>query len=170
MVSAGQGWAEPVVPRSKAYVGAWLPRVERAASRPCGPIDLIGTWQLVGYGSPRQLNRTDAPYAFPYQVFRFAEDGTLQSAHSRTAFRETPEQVFTRLPTVLSYEMHPMQTGVVVVKRPDVDEAAETWFCRTLTIDQIDLTHRTLLRRGDVVLTLVGKSGAPLFTRHLRKH
>ncbi|GKS60351.1 hypothetical protein YTPLAS18_38780 [Nitrospira sp.] len=172
LVSVWSGYtlAEPVVRQSTLYRGAALPHVESSGSRLCRPSDMVGTWQLVGYGSRRDLTRTDAPYAYPYQVFRFGHEGTMQSAHSRTAFLETPAQILARVPTDLRYEMAANSQGLLTVTPRGAEEPAETWYCRTLTVDQIDLARRMLLRRGDVVLTLVGKSGAPLFTRHLRKY
>lgn len=167
---SGYTLAEPAVHQSKLYMGASLSRVESSGSRVCGPSDMVGTWQLVGYGSRRDLTRRDAPYAYPYQVFRFGHDGTMQSAHSRTAFLETPAQILARVPADLQYEMVANRQGLLTVTPRGAEEPAETWYCRTLTVDQIDLARRTVLRRGDVVLTLVGKAGAPLFTRHLRKY
>ena len=169
LLACAPAWADPAVHQSKVYAGPTLPRVEGAASRSCGPSDMVGIWQLVGYGSRRDLRHTDVPYAYPYQVFRFEVDGTMRSAHSRTAFVETPAQVLTRVPGDLSYELVPTGKGMLTVASHGQADPAETWYCRTLTIDQVDLVHRTVLRRGDVVLTLVGKTGEPLFTRHLRK-
>ncbi len=164
------GAAEPRANQSPAVVLATMPRAEAPASRHCLPFDVIGTWELLAYGSPHQFKNPDAPYLYPYQVFQYSKEGLMKSAHSPTAFAETPSTVLEGVGTALSYEMLPNSHGLLAVKRTQSQRVAETWQCRTATIDQIDLVRRLTIKRGDLVLTLLGKSGDPLFSRHLRRY
>lgn len=167
---AGLGFAhEQPATALRAAVVPMTVRPHAAVSRPCGPIDVLGTWDLIAYGTSRAPLRTDAPYLYPYQVFQFAKDGTLKSAHSLRAFIGGRETVLEALPDELRYQMSPAQPGWVLVMRNGREEAAETWYCRRMTLDQVDVPHRRVLRQGDVILILVDRTGAPFFTRSLRR-
>lgn len=162
--------AEPQGNQSPAVVLATMPKAEVPASRHCLPFDVVGTWELVAYGSPHQFKNPDAPYLYPYQVFEYSKEGMMRSAHSPTAFTATPSTVLGAITASLAYEMVPNSQGLLAVKRSQGHDIAETWQCRTATIDQIDLARRLTIRRGDLVLTLLGRSGQPLFSRHLRRY
>lgn len=168
-VGAGDEWRERPRTTTKAVVSPTMLRAEGPASRWCGPVDLRGTWELLAYSSTQASRRPNAPYRYPYQLFEFAEDGAMRSAHSLTDFGEPPAAVLARIPKSLAYDVSPSRQGLLAVKAQGDRTVAERWQCRVLTIDQVDLPHRRILRRGDVVLTLLGKTGSPLFTRHLRK-
>ena len=154
---------------AEAVRSSTMLRAEGPASRWCGPVDVLGTWKLVAYASPHTSRRPDAPYRYPYQLFQFAKDGVLRSAHSMAAFGEPSDVVLARIPNSLEYHLATARQGLLAVKAQGSPTVAERWQCRVLTIDQIDLVHRRILRRGDLVLTLQGNTGQPLFTRHLRK-
>lgn len=164
------GVAEPQRNLSPAMVLATMPRTEAPASRHCLPFDVVGTWELVAYGSPHRFKNPDAPYLYPYQVFQYSREGLMKSAHSPTAFTGTPSMVLDAITTSLAYEMVPKSQGLLAVKQPQGRRVAETWQCRTATIDQIDLVRQLTIKRGDLVLTLLGRSGQPLFSRHLRRY
>ncbi len=170
LVSAREGIADdPVSPRAHVAVGPLRVELAASASRPCGPVDLLGTWELVSYGHHGAPRQTTAPYLRAYQVFQFGKDGVFKSLHAQQAPIGDPEELLAGVPPILRYEMFSDHRGIVRVRRGDERTAAETWQCRRVTIDQVDLVQRRILQRGDMVLTLVGKSGAPLFTRQLRR-
>ncbi len=139
------------------------------ASRPCQPFDLLGLWTLVSYEVAGQPRHAQAPHLLPYQAFQFAPDGTVKSMQSRQAFAGDRQALFDAIPAALRYDMVHEARGTVVVRASDAATPAETWSCRRMTIDHVDLLHHRILQQGDLVLTLIGKSGAPLFTRQLRR-
>lgn len=140
-----------------------------SASRPCQPFDLIGVWTLVSYEVAGQPRRAHAPYLLPYQAFQFASNGTVKSMHSQQAFAEDRQALFEAIPAALRYDMTRAAQGTIVVHASDSATPAETWSCRRMTLDHVDLLQHRILQQGDLVLTLIGTTGAPLFTRQLRR-
>lgn len=147
-VSKGQGSEKPIV-------------------RACTVKDVVGTWKLVKWNAPVHFNDPHAPYVMPYQVFQFGEDGGLKSAHSEQAFEGSPAKVLQSVPSVVSYQMG--ANGLVTVRAKERPEASETWECNAVTENVDDQKRQVHLKRGDVVMTLLGKDGQPLYVRQLRK-
>jgi hypothetical protein len=151
---------------------ATKPATGRAAagnpfSRFCKAHDLVGTWHLVKYTTPYEFKDPNAPYLLPYQVFQFTADGNMKSAHSPKPFRENPGKMFQAIPAVVTYGFE--RDGLVTVRAKGAAAAAETWHCVAITQDRNDEEHQVFMKRGDLVMTLVGKNGQPLFVRQLRK-
>jgi hypothetical protein len=132
-------------------------------------MDLLGTWRLVTYSARFRVKDPAAPYLYPHQLFQFSIDGSMKSAHSPKAFVEPPGHILGKVPSVLRYEMDPVYPGRVTVKSDGAGTGAETWQCLTITSDRKDPNSPVSVGTGDLVMTLVGKNGQPLFVRYLRK-
>ena len=142
---------------------AWNP----SYSRSCTPADLLGTWRLVKFASPYRFKDPRAAYLLPHQLFQFSPDGGMKSAHSALPITEQPERVFSRIPGSISYAVE--QESLVTVRAPEAGGAKETWQCVAIVRDATHQEPRMKMKRGDVVLTLVGKQGQPIIVRLLRK-
>lgn len=144
-------------------------RVDRSASysRSCTGEDLPGIWSLVTFDSSYRFKNPQAPYLFPYQLFHYSREQGAKSAHSRTPIFENSERVFEAVPLDLTYRVEP--GGRVVLKTKEQGAVVEVWSCSVVGHDPRAKDDRTALRRGDVVMTLLGSHGQPLFVRHLRK-
>jgi hypothetical protein len=140
-----------------------------SAPRSCRRVDLLGTWQLVTYSARFRAKDPAAPYLYPHQLFQFSIDGSMKSAHSPKAFVESPGYILGKVPSVLRYEMDPDYPGRIMVKSSGSGISAETWQCLTITSERKDPNHPASVGTGDLVMTLVGKNGEPLFVRYLRK-
>ncbi len=136
-------------------------------SRFCKAHDLVGTWHLVKYTTPYEFKNPNAPYLLPYQVFQFTADGNMKSAHSPKPFRESPDKIFQEIPAVVTYGF--ARDGLMTVRTKGAAAAAETWHCVTIIQDWNDQEHQVFMKRGDLVMTLMGKKGQPVFVRQLRK-
>ncbi len=133
----------------------------------CKAHDLVGTWNLVKYTTPYEFKAPNAPYLLPYQVVQFTANGNMKSAHSPKPFRENPGKIFQAIPAVVTYSFE--RDGLVTVQAKGAAAAAETWHCVAMTQDRNDEEHQVFMKRGDLVMTLVGKNGQPLFVRQPRK-
>lgn len=143
--------------------------IDSSATRSCRRMDLLGTWQLVTYSARFRAKDPTAPYLYPHQLFQFSIDGSMKSAHSPKAFIESPGHILGKVPSVLRYEMDPDYPGLVMVKSSGPGAAAETWQCLTITSDRQNPNHPMSVGTGDLVMTLMGRNGEPLFIRYLRK-
>ncbi len=160
--------APPQAGASNAPVGAVLPVAEGLPYfRLCQPQDLPGTWRLVKFDSQYQFKDPLAPYLLPHQLFHFSKGGGLKSAHSVRPIEEDPQKVFARIPLAITYTL--ARNGVVSVKAKGTAETMETWQCVSITQDRNDEDRRFAMKRGDIVMTLVGKHGQTIFMRQLRK-
>ncbi len=140
---------------------------DKPFSRFCKARDLVGTWRLVKYTTPYEFKDPNAPYLLPYQVFQFTADGSMKSAHSPKPFQENPGNLFQAIPAVVTYGLE--RDGMVTVRAKGAATAAETWHCVAIIRDRKDEQHQVFMKRGDLVMTLMGKNGQPLFVRQLRK-
>lgn len=140
-----------------------------SAARSCRRVDLLGTWQLVTYSARFRAKDPTAPYLYPHQLFQFFVDGSMKSAHSPKAFVGSPGHILGKVLPGLRYEMDPEYPGRVTVKSSGPGATAETWQCLTITSDHQDPNGPVSVGTGDLVMTLVGKHGEPLFVRQLRK-
>lgn len=141
--------------------------VPAASLRPCTGEDLPGTWNLVTFDSSYGFKKPQAPYLFPYQLFQYSREQGAKSAHSRTPMLDSPDRIFEGVPQNLTYQFD--QAGRVVLKTKGQDVAVEVWSCSVVGQDSRSKNDDTALRRGDMVMTLLGSHGQALFVRHLRK-
>ena len=135
--------------------------------RPCTGEDLRGTWNLVTFESSYGFKKPQAPYLFPYQMFHYSREQGAKSAHSLTPILESADQVFEAVPLDLAYQVE--QGGRVVLKSRRRDAVVEVWACSIVGQDLRPKDDGTAVRRGDLVMTLLGSHGQALFVRHLRK-
>ncbi len=140
---------------------------EKSIVRACTMKDVVGSWKLVKWNAPVHFNNAHAPYVMPHQVFQFDEDGGVKSAHSDQAFEGGPAKVLQNVPSVVTYQVG--ANGVVTVWAKERPDASETWECNAVTENVDDQKRQVHLKRGDVVMTLLGKDGQPLYVRQLRK-
>jgi len=136
-------------------------------SRFCNPSDLVGTWRLVKFGTPHQFKDSHAPYLLPHQMFQFQKDGSMKSAHSAIPLPDDPTKVFQAIASESTYSF--VKAGQVTMKAKGAEAGSETWHCVTITEDRKIEAQQVFMKRGDLVMTLVGKNGEPAFTRQLRK-
>lgn len=140
---------------------------DKPSSRFCKPQDLVGTWRVVKWTSEFQFKDPNAPYLLPHQLFQFSADGSMKSAHSAKAFAGDPKQMFQAMPAFVTYSFN--QEGMVTIRAKDSAGASETWHCVSMTRDRADDQHKAFLKKGDIVMTLVGQNGQPLYARQMRK-
>ena len=141
--------------------------VPASSLRSCSGEDLLGTWSLVAFDSAYRFKDPQAPYLFPYQVFQYSGEQGAKSAHSRTPMLDSPDRILEGVPLDLTYQV--AQGGRVVLKTKGQDAAVEVWSCSVVGHDSRAKNDGTALRRGDLVMTLLGSHGQALFVRHLRK-
>ena len=138
-----------------------------SSSRSCTAEDMLGNWNLLTFESSYRFKQPQAPYLFPYQVFQYSSEHGAKSAHSRTPILGSPDRVFEGVPLDLTYQVEP--GGRVVLKTKGQDAVVEVWSCSVVGQDSRAPIGGTALRRGDLVMTLLGSQGQVLFVRHLRK-
>ena len=136
-------------------------------ARPCEGRDLAGDWQLVTFDSPYRFRNPRAPYLFPHQVFQYTTHGGAKSAHSLWPIRDSPGKVLETVPMDMTYEVR--QSGRVILKAKGHDEPKEIWSCQIATRNFERAARRSAVRRGDLLMTLLGSEGKALFARQLRK-
>ena len=103
----------------------------------------------------------------PHQLFQFSADGSMKSVYSSTPFQGDAAKVFQPMPAMVTYGLE--HEGMVTVRAKGTIGASETWHCVTVTEDQRDERRQIFMKRGDLIMTLVGKDGQAAFVRHLRK-
>lgn len=150
-----------------AALGQAADKHAKPYSRFCKPGDLIGTWRLVKFSTPHEFKDPQAPYLLPHQMFQFLKDGTMKSAHSPIPLPDDPTKVFQAIASESTYSF--TKAGQVTLKGKTAEAGAETWHCVTITEDRKIEAQQVFMKRGDVVMTLIGKKGEPAFTRQLRK-
>ncbi len=144
-----------------------IPVLPTGSVRTCTQEDLLGNWQLIRFDSPYQFRDPYAPYLLPHQVFQYSKDGAMKSAHSARPIAGSPDQVFDAIPLAMSYRMR--LGGIVTLVKNGDDRVVETWRCAAVTGAQQDPDQQVAMKRGDLVMTLIGKQGQVVFVRHLRK-
>ncbi|MGC3974001.1 MAG: hypothetical protein QM771_06410 [Nitrospira sp.] len=142
--------------------------VPASSLRSCSGDDLLGTWRLVTFDSSYRFKHPQAPYLFPYQVFQYSREQEARSAHSRKPMLDSPARVFEGVPLDLTYQVEP--GGRVVLKTKGQDAAVEVWSCSVVGQDSRAKSDGNALRRGDLVMTLLGSHGQALFVRHSEKN
>lgn len=149
-------------PRS-AYNLAWI----KSHSRPCESADLPGIWRLLTYDSPYRFKHPHAPYLHPHQLFQFARDGGMKSVHSSLPIRDNPARVFQGSPSDMAYSLEPR--GLLLVQVHGTAQTKEKWQCVAIIRDHRDGERHPAMKRGDILMKLIGTHGQILFVRQLRK-
>ena len=101
------------------------------------------------------------------QMFQFLKDGTMKSAHSAIPLPDDPTKVFQAIASESTYSFG--KAGLVTMKAKGPEAGEETWHCVTITEDRKIEARQVFMKRGDLVMTLIGMNGEPAFTRQLRK-
>jgi hypothetical protein len=153
--------------RTSKHTGTTQTVAERPYSRFCKARDLVGTWRLVKFTSQFEFKDSHAPYLMPHQLFQFSTDGDMKSVYSLTPIQGDPTKALQSMPAVVTYGFG--REGIVTVRAKGTIGASETWHCVTLTEDRRDEKQQMFMKRGDLIMTLVGKDGQAAFVRHLRK-
>lgn len=137
--------------------------------RACTARDIVGTWEVVKWRALVTFGEKDkrSSYFHPHQLYQFTADGTLKSMTSTKPFDSGSSRALDRVPTVISY--HFPSAGQLETKRTDLASHRERWVCHFVTKHVDDASHQVHLRQGDVVMTLLDRSGKPLFIRQLRR-
>jgi len=153
-------------PHAKSLTRSALP-APASSLRSCAGEDLLGSWSLVTFESSYRFKNPEAPYLFPYQVFQYSREHGAKSAHSRTPFPDRSDRMFDGVPLDLTYHLD--QDGRLLLKSRGEGAVVEMWSCSVVGQDSRAKDDTTALRRGDLVMTLLGSHGQVLFMRHLRK-
>ena len=143
------------------------PAVQVGYARACAGRDLLGNWELVTFDSSYRFRNPQAPYLFPHQVFQYSNHGGAKSAHSLRPILGNPDTVFETVPLEMTYKVE--RKGRLILKTKGHDEPVETWSCEVVTQDHETVGRGSAMQRGDLIMTLLGTGGQPLFVRHLRK-
>ena len=154
---------EPSKHPKSAYNLAWI----KSHSRPCRPADLPGIWRLLNYDSPYRFKHPHAPYLQPHQLFQFTSDGGMKSVHSSLPIRENPAHVFQGSHTDMAYSLEPY--GLLLVQAHGMAGTKERWQCVAIMRDRHDGERHPAMKRGDILMRLIGTHGQILFVRQLRK-
>lgn len=141
--------------------------VQVGYARACARHDLLGNWELVGFDSPYRFRNPQAPYLFPHQVFQYSNQGGAKSAHSLRPILDKPDTVFEAVPLEMTYQVE--RRGRLLLKTKGLDKPVERWSCEVVMQDRESMGLGRVLQRGDLIMTLLGTGGQPLFVRHLRK-
>ncbi len=142
---------------------------ESGYHRACTASDIVGTWQVVKWRPLVKFSEKDksSSYFHPHQLYQFTADGTLKSMTSTRPFDSGSSRAFDRVPKVISY--HFPSNGQLETRRTDSPGHGERWVCHFVTKDVKDASRQVDLRQGDVVMTLLGREGKPIFIRQLRR-
>ena len=141
--------------------------LQAGSIRTCTGQDVLGNWELVRFDSSYRFRNPQAPYLFPHQVFQYSTQGGVKSAHSLRPIFGRPDALFATVPLEMIY--HVERRGRVILKTRGHDEPVETWSCEVVTQDHAAAGRGSAMQHGDLILTLLGSGGQPLFVRHLRK-
>jgi len=141
--------------------------LQAGSVRTCAGEDLPGNWELIRFDSSYRFKNPQAPYLFPHQVFQYSDQGGVKSAHSLSPIVGHPDTVFAGVPLEMTY--HVARRGRVVLKARGHEEPVETWTCQVVTQGHVTGGGGSTMQRGDLIMTLRGADGQPLFVRHLRK-
>ncbi|MGH7164918.1 MAG: hypothetical protein ACREIS_05260 [Nitrospiraceae bacterium] len=138
----------------------------KPSSRFCKPGDVVGIWRLVKWTSDFQFKDPKAPFLLPYQLFQFSADKVMKSAHSAKPFQGDPVKMFKAMPALVTYAFD--RDGMLTIKA-NGSAASETWHCVWMTENRADEQRQTLLKKGDLVMTLVGNNGQALYARQMSR-
>lgn len=141
--------------------------IQAGYAHACTRHDLLGNWELVAFDSPYRFRNPQAPYLFPHQFFQYSTQGGVKSAHSLRPILENPDRIFETVPLEMTYQVE--RRGRLLLKAKGQHQPVERWSCEIVTQDRKDMGLGSTLQRGDLIMTLLGTGGQPLFVRHLRK-
>ncbi|MCE3224716.1 MAG: exported protein of unknown function [Nitrospira sp.] len=152
-------------------IAKFLPRIGPAYHagdvRVCEGRDLPGDWHLVTFDSSYRFRNPQAPYLFPHQLFQYSTHGGTKSVHSLRPILGRPDKIFQMVPLEMTY--HVERNGRVILNTKGHDKPVEAWSCELVTRSRVTMESGSGLQRGDLIMTLLGSGGQPLFVRHLRK-
>jgi hypothetical protein len=137
------------------------------SARACSSEDLLGSWDLVKYDSSYRFKNQRAPYLFPHQVFQYSLQGSAKSLHSLRPILGQSDALFSTVPVGLLYQVK-KDGRVSLITRGHVN-SVETWACEVVTQGRPMNEQAGAEGRGNLIMTLIGSEGQPLFVRHLRK-
>lgn len=137
------------------------------SARACSSEDLLGNWDLVKYDSSYRFKNQRAPYLFPYQVFQYSLRGSAKSLHSLRPIVGQSDALFSPVPVEVLYQVK--KGGRVSLMTRGRVKPVETWVCEVVMEGRPMDEQAGAQGRGDLVMTLIGSEGQPLFVRHLRK-
>ena len=141
--------------------------IQAGNARACARRDLLGNWELVAFDSPYRFRNPQAPYLFPHQVFQYSTRGAVKSAHSLRPILDKPDTIFEAVPVEMTYQVD--HRGRLLHKAKGQDQPVERWSCEVVLQRREAIGSGNDMRRGDLIMTLMGTGGQPLFVRHLRK-
>jgi len=126
--------------------------------------ELIGYWKMEKWPTPDVIKVN--PWPQPYQWFAFYEDGRMLSMMNSTDGNYTSsdlEEIFSSLPKQKSpkYELKGL---FLIVENPNIKDYQEMWGMNLFNRDVGDV-----LKKGDLVMSLAGSDGAPVYYRLLRR-
>ncbi len=159
---SGAGGKGSTDPGAKPHLTA-----AKTYSRFCKPGDVVGIWHLVKWSSAYEFKDPNAPYLLPYQVFLFSKDKVMKSAYSTKPFEGDPAKILKGMPALVTYAFD--RDGMLTIKAKAAAGASETWHCVSITEERADKQRDAVLKKGDLVMTLVGPNGQALYARQMRR-
>lgn len=137
------------------------------ALRPCKAADLIGTWEVIRFGTvPAFLVDRSDPYFYPYQRYVFATNATVRHLTSQT--RITPADHRALLAATAPATWAVDGAGKLLVLKEGAIQL-ETATCAVLTKEVVDPRSRVPAMPGDLLLTHYDTADKPVMRRQLRK-
>ncbi len=130
--------------------------------------DLPGLWTVVQWSAFTDESELGS-YVEPYQWFLFDTSGVLRSVTAQKPSDDIAEikKALQALPVDVHY-MCPSQ-GTVETMRSHTPGSSELWRAFYVTRDTVDASGKVDLRKGDIVMTLMGRDRKPTYARQIRK-
>ena len=150
-----------------AGAGSVLAQDAADALRPCKPGDLIGTWEVIRFGTAPavRVDRSD-PSFYPHQRYVFASNATVRHLTSQT--RITPADHRALLAATGPATWAVDGAGKLLVQKEGATRL-ETAACAVLTKEVVDPRSRVPAMPGDLLLTHYDTADKPVMRRQLRK-
>ena len=150
-----------------AGAGSVLAQDAADALRPCKPGDLIGTWEVIRFGTaPAFLVDRSDPSFSPHQRYVFAANATVRHLTSPT--RITPADHRALLAATAPATWAVDGAGKLLVQKEGATRL-ETAACAVLTKEVVDPRSRVPAMPGDLLLTHYDTADKPVMRRQLRK-
>ncbi len=136
-------------------------------TRPCTQADLIGTWEVVRFGTVPSLHvDRSEPVFFPYQRYVFGTNATVRHLASQTKITRDAHKAL--LATAVAGTWAVDGDGRLMLLR-DGQASLEQSACLVLVKEVEDRKRRAHSRPGDILLTDYDAASQPVMRRQLRK-
>lgn len=137
------------------------------ALRPCKAADVIGTWEVIRFGTaPAFLVDRSDPSFYPYQRYVFASNATVRHLTSKTKITPADHRALVATTAAATWAVD--GAGKLLVQKAGATRL-ETAACAVLTKEVVDPRSRVPAMPGDLLLTHHDAADTPVMRRQLRK-